>query len=190
VKEQGAETVYLDGVVKAVQLYERNGFCKVCRSWRFTGTLTGLKSNHVRRMTMVDLDQVSALDQRSFGADRSYFLRRRLELFPELSYVMVDKERVVGFIFGRRGSDWVAAGPWVVEEIVEKPMELLQAFALDTRDIPINLGVLDTNQSAFELIRSFGFIAHSDSPWRMALGSSADLGTSPRCFAIGSAAKG
>ena len=39
--EHGAETVYLDGVVKAVRLYERGGFRKICRSLRFSGALTG-----------------------------------------------------------------------------------------------------------------------------------------------------
>ena len=40
-KERGVETVYLDGVLNAVPLYERNGFRKVCRSWRFSGIPKG-----------------------------------------------------------------------------------------------------------------------------------------------------
>jgi len=189
-RERGVETIYLDGVVKAVHLYERNGFHKICRSWRFSGNLTGKKSPHVRRMTLGDLDQVFALDKGSFGADRSFYLKRRLELFPGLSYVMLESERVTGFIQGRGGNDWLAAGPWVVEEGVKNPVELLNAFALESDKRPISVGILDTHQHACELVQSLGFVARPDSPWRMALGSLDDLGAKPRCYAVGSAAKG
>jgi GNAT superfamily N-acetyltransferase len=189
-KGRGVETIFLDGVVKAVQLYERNGFRKVCRSWRFSGKLTGKMSTRVRRMTVSDLDQVFALDKASFGADRSFFLGHRLDLFPKLSYLMVNNGRVTGYILGRMGKDWLAAGPWVADEEVENPVELLQALALEAHDSPINIGILESNQHACELVRSLGFVARSDSPWRMALGRSTDLGASPRCYAVGSAAKG
>jgi GNAT superfamily N-acetyltransferase len=189
-KERGVGTVYLDGVLRAVPLYERNGFRKVCRSWRFLGTIAGKKSPGVRRMTLDHLEQVIALDKRTFGADRGFFLSRRLELFPELSYMKMEDGRVTGFILGRGGSDWLAAGPWVVEESVLNPAELLITFALEAHNRSISIGILETNQQACEMLRSFGFIAHPDSPWRMALGGSSDLGTSPNCYAVGSAAKG
>ena len=189
-KGRGVETIYLDGVLKAVQLYERNGFNKVCRSWRFSGNLKGKKSSHVRRMNVGDLDQVLALDKDSFGADRSFFLKRRLELFPELSYVMENGRRITGFIMGRGGKNWIAAGPWVVDELDENPVDLLNAFALEGSDRPISIGILDCNPQACRSVQSLGFVARTDSPWRMAFGSKASLGVSPQCYAVGSAAKG
>jgi ribosomal protein S18 acetylase RimI-like enzyme len=189
-KDRGVETVYLDGVVKAVELYERNGFRKVCRSSRFSGHMAGKPSTPVRQMVISDLEQVFRLDGSSFGADRSFFLRRRLELFPELSYVMMDHERVTGFILGRCGEGWVSAGPWVISEDAENPVELLDSFALQAGDRPISIGILETNHQACHLIRSLGFVERVESPWRMAHGRSADLGASPSCFAVGSAAKG
>jgi ribosomal protein S18 acetylase RimI-like enzyme len=189
-KERGVETVYLDGVLKAVQLYERNGFIKVCRSWRFSGNLAGKKSTHVRKMTVRDLDQVFTLDKASFGADRSFFLKRRVELFPELSYVMVKSTRITGFILGRGGKNWIAAGPWVVDGSDENPADLLNAFASEANDRPISIGILDSNPQACRLVQSLGFVARPDSPWRMVSGSISPLGVSPSCYAVGSAAKG
>jgi len=189
-KDRGAETIYLDGVVKAVALYERNEFNKVCRSWRFSGQLAGKPSLHVRHMTVSDLDQVNALDRLSFGADRSFFLGRRFELFPEHSLVMLDGERVSGYILGSSGESWISAGPWVVKEDAENPLELLSAFALTAGGRPISIGILETNHRACDIVRRLGFRERSDSPWRMAMGSSSDLGASPRCYAVGSAAKG
>ena len=189
-KQRGVETVYLDGVVNAVELYQRNGFRKVCRSWRYSGNLAGKRSPHVRQMRLGDLDQVMALDKRSFGADRSFFLRRQVELYPELGYVMENNGTVVGYILGRAGTGWLSAGPWVVEEWVNDPLELLYAIGLGSGSRPISVGILDTHQQACRLVQSLGFEARPDSPWRMALGSPQDLGTSPCCYAVGSAAKG
>jgi GNAT superfamily N-acetyltransferase len=189
-KNQGVESIYLDGVIKAVKLYERNGFVKVFRSWRFSGLLQGKHYSNVRRMTKDDLDGVLALDKAAYGADRSFFLRRRLEIFQELCYVQVDGKRVTGFIMGCQHTGWISAGPWVVQEDSADPENLLYAFALKAGGRPVNLGILEANPQSCDLVRSLGFIEHDDSPWRMVLGRSNDLGTSPRCYAIGSAAKG
>jgi ribosomal protein S18 acetylase RimI-like enzyme len=102
-RRRGTETIYLDGVVKAVPLYERQGFRKVCRSLRFSGALQGQSHPDVRSMRADDLPGVFALDRQAFGEDRSFFLGRRLELYPELCKVMLEEGKLTGFILGRRG---------------------------------------------------------------------------------------
>jgi GNAT superfamily N-acetyltransferase len=189
-KDRGVETVYLDGVLKAVQLYERNGFRKICRSWRFSGCLPGATSYNVRRMVFSDLEQVSAFDQMYFGEDRSFFIKRRFELFPELSHVQVEGQQITGYILGRNGPGWISAGPWVVNAEMGNPIDLLSAFSLEGHGESISVGVLDTNLQACKLLGSMGFVVRPDSPWRMALGPASHLGTAPQCMAIGSAAKG
>jgi len=188
--DRGVKTVYLDGEVRAVGLYQRNGFRKICRSCRFSGHLSGKLSSKVRQMATSDLDQVFKLDRSSFGEDRSFFLRRRLYLFPELCYVMVDGDRLTGFILGRGGEDWVSAGPWVVSEDAENPIDLISAFTFKVGERPISIGILETNPQACDLVRSIGLQERVESPWRMALGKPDDLGASPRCYAVGSGAKG
>lgn len=113
---------------------------------------------------MNDLDQVIALDRLSFGVDRSFFLRRRLKLFPELCHVMMDGKRVTGFILGRGGERWVAAGPWVMNEEADNPVELLNAFALEAGDQLISIGILETNRQACDMVRSLSFKEQIDSP--------------------------
>jgi GNAT superfamily N-acetyltransferase len=189
-QQGGANSIYLDGVVKAVNLYERNGFRKVCRSWRFSGRLGRRPGENVRQMTTHDLPQVFALDFAQFGTDRNFFLQHRFKIFPNLSYVMVVDDRITGFILGRCGEGWISAGPWVVEKDADNALDLLYAFVNQAGDLPINLGILDCNQKACEQMNLLGFIQHEDSPWRMVLGKQASLGASVGCFAIGSAAKG
>jgi ribosomal protein S18 acetylase RimI-like enzyme len=188
--QQGAKTIYLDGVVKAAPLYERNGFRKVCRSLRFSGTRRGESHSDVRAMRTDDLPAVLALDRQAFGADRSFLLARRLQSFPELCQVLVEDGKLTGFILGQHGEGWAVAGPWVIAQEARAPLRLLDSLARQTGKVSIGMGVLETNRRAVELIRSLGFAEREDSPWRMALGPSGDLGASPMCFAVGTAATG
>lgn len=189
-QQRGVRTVYLDDVVKAVVLYERNGFRKICRSLRFSGQIEGKAHPQVRPLREDDLPAVYKLDQKSFGADRGFFLTRRWSLFPELSKVLVEEGHLTGYILGRRGEGWLAAGPWVVEDGVQRPEYLLEALAVESGHQPFSIGVLESNRRAVDLILSYGFIERFDSPWRMALGPDENLGASPQCLAVGSAAKG
>ncbi len=188
--DNGAKTVYLDGVLKAVELYERHGFRKLCRSWRFSGHLEGSIHPFIRRMDEDDLEQVATLDQQYFGEDRLFFVQRRVELFPNLSYVLEEAGKITGYILGREGSGWISAGPWVAKAQALHTLDLLRAFATESGDRAISIGILDINQQACQMVQTLGLRQHADSPWRMAFGPSSDLGASPHCFAVGSAAKG
>lgn len=188
-RQAGARTIYLDGMVKAVDLYERHGFRKVCRSLRLRGEIQGHLSPEIRPMQVQYLEQVFTLDWQAFGADRSFFIRQRLEHFPELSKILMQEDRVMGYILGRRGTDWASAGPWVVSREAEHPVQLLYAFASEV-NTPFSVGVLESHRQAVELARSLGFVERADSPWRMALGPEENLGKSLECYGVGSAAKG
>ncbi|HEX2981604.1 MAG TPA: GNAT family N-acetyltransferase, partial [Anaerolineaceae bacterium] len=187
---QGVRSVYLDGEVKAVPLYERYGFRKVCRSLRLSGTCTGKQHPEVRPMQTTDLPAVFELDRRHFGADRSFFLRRRLERFPELAKVQVQGTEVVGYVLGRRGLDWLSAGPWVVDEANPAPYLLFESLAQEAGGNRMMVGVLADNERAVAFFQSLGLLERPDSPWRMALGPDADLGACSFCLAIGGASKG
>jgi ribosomal protein S18 acetylase RimI-like enzyme len=189
-RDGGAHSIFLDGVVKAVSLYERAGFRKICRSLRFYGHLEGRLSPAVRPMRAEDIGTVSAADRQAFGADRRFFLERRLRLYPELCRVLESDGEIAGFIMGRRATGIVSAGPWWVRPDAPRPADLLAALAVEAGDAVIGLGVLETNTPAVTLIRSLGLDEHPTPPWRMVLGESARLGASPELYANGSAAKG
>jgi ribosomal protein S18 acetylase RimI-like enzyme len=203
--DKGCRSVGLDGVVKAVPLYERAGFRKVCRSRRFYGYLSGSmqqktlhpqgmhqKTMHsnVRPMTEADLVKVLQLDRDAFEADRSFFLKRRFRMHPELCRVFVQSTNVYGYLFGRRGNNLVSFGPLYCDPQVSFPAVLLRSAATETEGMRIGVGVLETNGKAIECIRSLGLEERPDPPWRMVLGHSHRLGMSERLYAIGSAATG
>jgi ribosomal protein S18 acetylase RimI-like enzyme len=186
----GVGTIYLDGVLAAVPLYERLGFRRVCRSLRFSGTLHGRAHPHVRPMVEVDLDAVRALDRSAFGVDRGFFLERRLAQSPVLCKVLEQDGKIVGYVLGRRTEDLVSVGPWVVHPEVERPVDLLESLAVETGDCTLGLGILESNTAAVAAVRALGFAERADPPWRMALGPSNALGASPMAYAVGSPAKG
>jgi ribosomal protein S18 acetylase RimI-like enzyme len=199
---RGAKNIYLDGVVRAVPLYERAGFRKLCRSLRFTGSPTGKPQPRVRTMRAQHLEAVVELDRSAFKADRSFFLKRRLSLYPDLCKVLLEDGQVNGFIMGRRGHGVITVGPWSVRKSVKRPGDLLESLANEAggqrrvEEQRIALGVLETNTEAVAVLRSLGFTERLDPPWRMVLSSSEHpvpsehLGASIQCFAIGSPATG
>ncbi len=193
-RQCSAKNILLDGVVRAVTLYERAGFRKICRSLRFSGHLPGRQHPHVRAMRAEDLPAVCALDRQVFVADRSFFLKRRLAVFSELCKVYEQGGKIAGFIFGRRSDGpqgpAISAGPWVVTAGVEHPQYLLESLAFELPGCLLRLGVLESNTNAATLLRGTGFAEHPEPPWRMLLGNEAGLGLSTECYAIGSPAKG
>jgi ribosomal protein S18 acetylase RimI-like enzyme len=188
--DHGARTVYLDGVVPAIPLYERNGFRKICRSLRFSGRMEGGEHPSVRPMQQADLPAVYRLDQEAFGANRGYYIKRRLELFPHFCKVMVEDGQLTGFITANGRDDLVSVGPWIVKDNSNEALWLLKSVVREVGDVPINLSILENNQKAVERMYGLGFTIRKDCPWRMALGPDENLGMSNQCQAIGSPAKG
>lgn len=189
-EETGAQSIFLDGVQQAVRLYERAGFRRIVPSLRFYGAVTGSVHDSTRSMTLGDLPEVFIMDRDAFGADRSFFLRRRLALYPELAWVLERNARLAGFILGRRGTDWAAAGPWVVLPGESHPEHLLECLATRVNGLPLMVGVLASSSAAVGLLRSLGLAESPHPPWRMLLGRDSDVGFSDRLYAIGTAAKG
>lgn len=193
-QQRGAENILLDGVLAATPIYARAGFRGVCRSLRFSGSLPGQAHPQVRPMRASDLPAVFALDRQAFAADRSFFLQRRLENNPGLCLVYEQGGSIAGFIQGRRSDNpsgpGLTAGPWVVSQAAENPLDLLDSLQACAQGAVLRVGVLESNAQAVALLERSGFTARADSPLHMLLGSDAALGQSPQCYAIGSSAKG
>ena len=141
-------------------------------------------------MRAEDMGTISAADRQAFGADRRYFLERRLALYPELCKVMEQGGEITGYIFGRRGCDVIGAGPWWVRRDAARPADLLYALALETGNTVIGIGVLEINSRAVDLLRSLGLDESPAPPWRMVSGESEGLGAAPELYANGTSAKG
>jgi ribosomal protein S18 acetylase RimI-like enzyme len=187
---RGIRSIYLDGVEGAIPLYERLGFRKVCRSLRFSGRVPGARYSRVRAMTPADLAVVAEMDRGAFGADRSFFLQRRLSLHPRFCKVLESEGRIRGFVTGRARVDLISVGPWVVQSHVARPGQLLETLAAEGEGFNLAVGILEVNSHAVKAIQDLGLAQRPHPPWRMVLGDSARLGMCAEAYAIGSPAKG
>lgn len=197
-KKRGCRGIYLDAVARAVPLYERAGFRRICRSLRFRIDPARLRRVEipqpaqaaVRPMQEADLEAVTTLDRARFGESRGLLLKRRLDYHPDLSWVSEHDGRVNGFISGRRGFELLTAGPLVCEGDRDQAKALVQAVARSADDRKVLIGVLEANPAGVGLLESLGFTRGANPPLRMVLGEDTGLGGAATCLAIGSAAKG
>ena len=186
----GCLSISLDAVPRAVSFYESRGFRPVVRSLRLLGRIPSSRDAGVRPMASSDLDEIEAIDRRAFGADRSFFLRRRFHDAPELAWVRSDGRALQGYLFGRRNSGFVCAGPWWAAAGDADPAGLLRGFAEGAGDFDIQLGVLESNTRATALFQTLGFRIKPRPALRMVWGEGGTVGGDPSLLAIGTGAKG
>jgi ribosomal protein S18 acetylase RimI-like enzyme len=185
------ENIFLDGVRKAVPLYQALGFRHLCRSLRFFGQISAFDSNYVSQITMADLPEISALDHQVFGSDRRFFLESRLKKYSDICLKLVKNNEIQSYLFARYGvGGWITVGPWVSRLQPSDSMILLNSFQNLIGNQPFGLGLLETNNSVIQLLIQEGLMPNPDHSFRMRLGQMGNPGDNPGCFAIGSPAKG
>ena len=186
---KGAEDLYLDGVLAAVPYYKNVGFRPICRSRRFVGLPQPKIHPSVRLMREADMEAICSLDRTAFGADRSFFLRLRFQLYPQFARVYENSDRISGFLMGLETGEKISVGPWIADERCQEPAALLQSLASDA-DRPMRIGILETHEQGINLIQSLGGFQEHQYSLRMCNGPGGDLGRSPQAFAVCSPAMG
>jgi GNAT superfamily N-acetyltransferase len=187
---RGCHSLYLDGDTPAVPLYERLGFTTVCRSLRFLGTIELAVHPYVRAMTTDDLATVLPLDREAFGADRSFFLRSKLEQCPHLCRVLTRDGNLSGYIFAQPGKEIVSVGPWWVDSAESRGLDLLASLDESCPHARLRIGVLETNSIVVERLRADERFEETECSWRMVMGADVHLGASPWLWSIGAPATG
>ena len=182
-------TQLLDGVIKAVPLYEKLGFKKRCKSLRLEGTVEPKESTAVRFMRASDLSIIGEFDTKYFGASREKFLYSRFNHFPNLCKVVEIEGDLAGYIMGSKSGDYVRIGPWVMKADSEYAEDLLRDFALESEGKTLKIGVLENNMDALQILskRDFTEIGYS---WRMSRGREGTWTFSNHLHAICCAARG
>lgn len=84
-RRRGCASIYIDGDLPAVPLYERLGFRTLCDSLRFVGHVEPRIVHGVRPLSATDLAAIYDLDREAFGADRSFLIRHKLMQHPALT---------------------------------------------------------------------------------------------------------
>jgi len=189
-RSRDCASIYLDGDLPAVPLYERLGFRTMFDSLRFIGKVEAKVCRSMRPLAASDLPTIDALDREAFGADRSFVTHHRLEQYPSLSRGLEREGEIIGYIMGQPGHDVVSVGPWVADSSTCDSINLLHDLACHTGNVKLRIGVLKTNSEAVTKLRTIDTLEETQPCRRMVLGPQSDLGRSNRLWALGSAATG
>ena len=186
---RGARSHLLDGVLKAVSLYERFGFARKYKSLRLEGRVEPKTSDDIRKMLNADLNDINGFDAKFFGASRKDFLESRLRHFPRLCKVLEIDGYIEGYIMGSERRGFIRIGPWVMNTHSERAEALLQDFSSECEGMPLRMGVLENNEGALQILQKHGF-AQKGFSWRMIRGVRGSWTFSDHLYAIHSAARG
>ena len=186
---RGVRSHLLDGVLRAVSLYERFGFERKYKSLRFEGRVEPRIFDDIRTMTEADVNEIDRFDARFFGASRRGFLESRLKHFPSLCKVLELDGNLAGYIMGSEKHGFVRIGPWVMRTNLESAEALLQNVSAECEEMPLQIGVLENNARALQILQKHGFNQKSFS-WRMVRGVKGRWTFSDHLYAIHSAARG
>lgn len=187
---KGVRSIYLDATKAGAPLYQRHGFRKIQPSLRYSGVISGVLHPQVRLMRAEDLVTVCALDRQWWGADRSFFLTRRWQLYPDLCRVLERGGQVLAYVLARRRGAKLWIGPWGAAACVERPETLLEALAEPDATVHINAGVLASSLRAISAFDQLGLDPAAEPPWRMVCGPDTGLGRATEMLANGTSAKG
>jgi GNAT superfamily N-acetyltransferase len=186
----GAETIRLEGVQKAIPLYERLGFKGEYKSLRFNGVAVKAPFKGIEPIVLEDLKQITKLDRSFCGVNRVQKITRVLEDFPDLCFKVSKEGAIRGFIMARNGVSNVRVGPWICDpkygELAEK---LLNALTSKVEGSKIWVGVPEHNRLSIEIMESKMFIRMSSS-LRMCYGVCRKLEDVSGIFGIGAPDKG
>jgi len=187
---EGASTIRLDGVQKAIPLYERLGYRGEYWSMRFSGAAAKAPHHSIEPMRKEDLERICELDRRYFGLDRSQKLKRVQHDFPELCFKASKGGVFFGYVMAKPGASNVRIGPWICDpKHGEYAEPLLNALSSAVAGRKLWVGVPELNKASLKIIQARGF-TQMPSSLRMSYGAHKKVEDTSGIFGIGAPDKG
>jgi predicted N-acetyltransferase YhbS len=187
---EGALAIRLDGVQKAIPLYERLGFRGEYQSLRFSGVAAKYPHRGIEPMVREDMGQVVRLDRCFFGLDREQKLRRIQHDFPDLCFKASKGGEIRGYVMAKPGVSNVRVGPWICDpKYVELAEPLLNALTSKVEGRKIWVGLPELNKASVKIMEGKGF-TQMPSSQRMCFGVCKKVEDTTGIFGVGAPDKG
>ena len=110
----------------------------------------------VRRLAAADLEAVSRMDRRLFGADRLELLHHLRRRQPEAAFAAFRDGRLSGYVLARDGREAVQVGP--LAAIGDDVARALAAAALGAVRGPVRIDAVDDRRGFVEWLQTCGFV--------------------------------
>ena len=154
---QGVTRVALDASPMGQPIYEKLGFVpcdQVNIFQRQSGGLTSKVPTGVQRLSLQNLELVTATDKQAFGTDRSHLLAALLEAYPQRGFFLKDGQgNINGYLIAREKN----IGPWVSQTKADAELLMKAALSLSFGNGPISVIVPGENTEAGVLLSGLGF---------------------------------
>ena len=156
--QRGVDSIRLDGVPKAIPLYNRLGFKDEYWSQRYIGKSTSHKTTLSSPMKEKDLESIYSLDLRYFKLDRKNLLKRKFEHNSECCFTSKKGNELVGYIMGKFDGDTIRVGPWICNpSYLYHAEELLLSLMSVYPRKKVWIGCPAGNKSASGILSKHGF---------------------------------
>jgi ribosomal protein S18 acetylase RimI-like enzyme len=156
--QKNVDAIGLYSYLEDVPFYEKLGFMAESDVISFYGLGEKTAYKNIKEMDSGDLNTITQLDQKFFGADRERLLRKLYADHPQLCFAYFLNGKIVGFIMGSKSKDGFEIGPWVCNPKfcigAENLLKSLLNFLCGQK---IEFGVNRDNEKALKLAREFGF---------------------------------
>jgi len=157
-EQQKVTRVALDASPMGQLIYERLGFvaCDQVNIFQRQSRAAAFQlPADVQRLSLQDLDMVTAVDKQVFGTDRSKLLGALLDEYPQRAYFLQDGQgNINGYLIAQEKS----IGPWMAQKKADAELLLKAALSLSfSSNRPISVIIPEENVEATALLQRFGF---------------------------------
>lgn len=168
---EGAKTIELDGVLRAVPLYRRLGFRKKYYSLRFRGPAPDCgKQWEKYRPTL--REEILAFERERIPLDRNQVIERFLTEFANTTYLLRDSRLRAYCSLRPRVDDSLSLGPLVADNL-DSATVLLESVLSDCRGRKVRIGVPKIHSRFAVRLKKLGF-GQGEPSLRMYLGERRD----------------
>ncbi|MGQ0536126.1 MAG: GNAT family N-acetyltransferase [Methanobacteriota archaeon] len=159
-ESDGARSIGLYSMPKAIPLYERLGFLRLDEVVSLRGTPRVAGPPRLAALCADDLSEAVELDARAFGAEREPLVRRLAADFAASSFVLVAGAHLAGFAVLKLDPAGSELGPVVVDgSRPDAAPALLDAALGAAGGAPVEATVSSANPVAVKLLSERGLVA-------------------------------
>jgi len=155
------ESIKLDATPAGLPLYQKMGFTEEYKVFRMTNTsLNNFSYKEIgkepEQVCYKNLSEITKLDERIFGAERSYLLQTIFQNYPEKAFFLNLTNKIDGYIFGRDGVKFNYIGP--VYAFSDNSARILISKALKSlNNQPVALDIFQDKEDLIKWLESIGF---------------------------------
>ena len=153
-------TIKLDATPAGQALYSQFGFKAEYRIFRFVQSKAPGQPNKNKNISLASNHHYQDMilsDMAQFGSNRPIYFDWIKLNFSNYTYLIIDAEKITGFICGREGKNYMHLGPLMCTKIAEA-IELLEYSLGNKYKLPVIVDVPESKGELIHWLESNGFI--------------------------------